>query len=119
MPGTSNISVDKEWAASLVGLRMQVADNWWDGCHGSELYPGAISDVNFDDAAGRFFILTLDGDEYTYPMGYDAVVHYADETDRNFYKFHLPDGLLEDPANERVTARSGRGRSRNRPTTTP
>ncbi len=38
-------------------------------------------------------------------MWYNAVLKYADERDRNFHKFHLPDGLLEDPAEEEVTIR--------------
>ena len=90
-------SVDREWAESLVGLRMKVEDCWWDGCTGSELYPGAIVDVDFSDEAGRFFILHLDGDEFTYPMRYDAVLYYANEEHSNFHQSHLPCGMLEDP----------------------
>ena len=72
------------------------------GWSGSDLSPGLIVDVDFSDDAGRFFILQLDGEDYTYPMRYDAVLHYADEEDRNFHKFHLPNGLLEDPANKEI-----------------
>jgi hypothetical protein len=99
------VSVDKEWAESLIGLRMQVEESWWDGCSGSTLYPGRIAAVNFDDAVGRFFLLQLDEEREgeTYPMRYDAVLHYADEQHPNFSRFHLPDGLLEDPADEEIT----------------
>ena len=31
------ISIDEEWAAKLIGLRMRVPDNWWYGCTGSHL----------------------------------------------------------------------------------
>ncbi|KAL7523294.1 hypothetical protein ACHAXR_000112, partial [Thalassiosira sp. AJA248-18] len=61
-------------------------------------------------------------DEYTYEMRYDAVLKYADEEDANFYKYHLPEGLLEDPEGEEVVApaqrRAGRRErpSRHRPT---
>jgi hypothetical protein len=48
-------------------------------------------------------------------MRYDAVLKYADEEDANFYKFHLPDGLLEDPANDRVTVHGRRIRRTSRP----
>lgn len=92
---------------------MQVAECWWPEYSGSDLCPGQIADVKFDDAAGRFFLLQLDGEDWTYPMRYDAVLKYADETDRNFYKFHLPDGLLEDPADEEVAVRNPRRRPNN------
>ena len=36
-------------------------------------------------------------------MRYDAVLHYADEQHPNFRRFHLPDGLLEDPDDEEIT----------------
>jgi hypothetical protein len=99
------VYVYKEWAESLIGLRMQVEESWWDGCSGSTLYPGRIAAVNFDDAVGRFFLLQLDEEREgeTYPMRYDAVLHYADEQHPNFSRFHLPDGLLEDPADEEIT----------------
>jgi len=50
-------SVDREWAQSLVGLRMLVEKSWWEGGSGSDLCPGLIVDVDFSDDAGRFFIL--------------------------------------------------------------
>jgi len=98
-------SVDKEWAKSLIGLRMKVEDCWWDGCNGSTLYPGRIAAVDFNDVAGRFFLLHLDEDEedIMYHMRYDAVVYYADAQDQNYHKFKLPDGLLEDPEDEEIT----------------
>ena len=58
--------------------------------------------VDFDDELGRFFILQLDGDEYTYKMRYDAVLLYVDEEDANFYKRHLPDSMPEDPEHEEI-----------------
>jgi hypothetical protein len=56
------ISIDREWAESLVG--------WWPEFSGTTLCPGKISAVNFDDEAGCFFLLQLDGEEWTYPMYY-------------------------------------------------
>ena len=97
-------SVDREWAASLVGLRMLVESCWWPAYDDSELNPGRIADVNFDDPAGRFFLLELDDEPGAhYPMRYDAVLKYADETHRNFHTFHLPIQLLPDPEDETIT----------------
>eukprot|EP00956_Cyclotella_meneghiniana_P033551 scaffold96912_cov61-Cyclotella_meneghiniana.AAC.2 len=99
------VSVDQEWATSLIGLRMQVEERWWPEYSGSDLCPGQIIDVKFDDDQERYWLLQLDGEDWTYPMRYDAVVRYADEEDRNFHKFQLPDGILEDPSDERVEMR--------------
>ena len=60
--------------------------------------------MSMDDS----FFLQLDNEDWTYPIiRYDTVFKYADadESDRRFCKFHLPDRLLEDPANEEVTAK--------------
>ena len=45
------ISVDKEWAVKLIGLRMRVPGIWWDGCTGSQRYEGWIAAVDFSDEA--------------------------------------------------------------------
>eukprot|EP00956_Cyclotella_meneghiniana_P024576 scaffold49508_cov47-Cyclotella_meneghiniana.AAC.9 len=97
-------SIDREWAESLVGLRMIVESSWWDGYDDSELNPGVISAIDFSDKAGRFFQLELDDEPGAhYPMRYDAVLKYADETHSNFHSFHLPIGILPDPEDETVT----------------
>ena len=72
-----------------------VEECWWEGWSCSALCPGAIVAVDFSDDAGRFFILQLDREDYTYPMRYDDVFFYADEEDMNFHKFHLQDDILE------------------------
>ena len=66
---SNTISVDREWAESLVGLRMLVESRWWDGYDDGGLNPGTISAVDFDDSAGRFFLLELDDEPGAhYPM---------------------------------------------------
>ena len=67
-------SVDKEWAKSLIGLHMKGDEGWWEDYGGTALWPGQIVAVNFGDELGRFFILQLNGEEWTYPMSYDAVL---------------------------------------------
>ena len=114
-------SVDREWARTLVGLRMLVESSWWPSYDDSELNPGRIVDVNFDDPAGRFFLLELD-DELgaNYRMRYDAVLKYADESQRNFHTFHLPMALLPDPEDETITlAQLANLRQTSRPTSRP
>ena len=94
------ITVDKEWAKSLIGLRMKVKESWCDDFSGKDLCPGEIVDVDFDDELGHFFILQLDGDEYRYHMRYDAVLLYSDKEDANFHTFHLPNSQPEDDSNQ-------------------
>ena len=96
------ISVDREWVTSLKGLIMKVGDWWWPGYTTTTLRPGKIVHVNFTNDSGRFFVLQLDNESFTYPMWYDAVIKYTDKDDANYNIFCLPDGLLEDPADKEV-----------------
>jgi hypothetical protein len=109
------LNVDREWANSLVGLRMKVEDRWWQGYTTTNLNPGSIVATDFENDHGAIFVFETDADAEQYHMRYDAVLKYADEEDANFYKFHLPDGLLEDPANDRVTVHGRRSRHTSRP----
>eukprot|EP00956_Cyclotella_meneghiniana_P007367 scaffold10033_cov103-Cyclotella_meneghiniana.AAC.1 len=98
------LSIDREWAESLVGLRMIVESSWWDGYDDSELNPGVISAIDFSDKAGRFFQLELDDEPGAYyPMRYDAVLKYSDETHGRHSSYHLPSDILPDPEDETVT----------------
>jgi hypothetical protein len=35
-----HLSVDKEWAESLIGLHMKVEEGWWESYSGTTLCPG-------------------------------------------------------------------------------
>ena len=73
------MAIDREWAESLVGLRLKVPEHWWDGFSGNTESEGRIAEVDFEDAAERFFMLELDEEEGChYSMRHDAVLHYAD-----------------------------------------
>ena len=96
-------SVSREWAESLIGLRLQVEGSWWDGWDDDGLWPGTIVDLDFDDPASRMFIFQCDGDSERYNMRYDAVLHYADESHSNFYKYHLPEAPLPSADDEEIT----------------
>ena len=104
---SNTLSVDRDWAASLVGLRMLVESRWWDGYDDGELNPGRIAAVDFNDANGRFFMLEIDSEPGAhYPMRYDAVLHYADETHKReiFHIFVLQSPGIPARARERDDA---------------
>ena len=56
------ISIGKEWATKIIGIRMRVPDNWWDRCTGIQIYEGRIVAVDFVDEAEQYFMLDLDDD---------------------------------------------------------
>ena len=59
-PVGKGVPIDKEWAASLIGLRMQVPNPWWKGFEGDEsLNEGTIVGVNFSAAKLNYFQLEL------------------------------------------------------------
>ena len=86
-------SIDEEWAATLLGIRMRVPDNWWGGYTGSQLYESRIAAVDFSDEAERYFLLKLDDDNEKgeqYHMYYDDVQNYANKGHRSYSRYHLP-----------------------------
>lgn len=104
-------SIDREWAESLEGLRMKVEERWWAGYSGTTLCPGRIAGIDFEPTNEKgkptiaFFLLELDSERGTvYHMRYDALLRYADETDKNFHRFKLPPQLMADPEGEAVAA---------------
>ena len=96
------VPVDEEWAASLIGLRMQVPNLWWKGYEGDEsLNEGSIIGVNFSAAKLKYFQLELTKEKGAiYAMRYDAVHLYADVEHRDFRNFRLPRDAPSNPANE-------------------
>jgi hypothetical protein len=77
------IAIDREWAASLVGLRMRMAASFVPGRMGEEEYiAGKIARLDVDDdiCASNIFMLELDDLSGTFHhMQYDAMLCYADE----------------------------------------
>ena len=85
------VSIDPEWAASLVGLRMKVPKRWWDGCTGNKLFHGEVTAIDFTDGAERYFKFRLDSEKgSSYPMRYDAILHYADDEHPRYSAYLLP-----------------------------
>ena len=107
----TNANVDKEWATSLVGLRMNVPGSWWNnntsdsGINGIILHPGKIHSINFQQHRNQSFLLQLDDidEPELYPMRYDAVVAFADECSESYSSFRLPSHLVPNPVNETAT----------------
>ncbi len=101
-PVGKGVPIDEEWAASLIGLRMQVPNLWWKGFEGDEsLNEGTIVGVDFSAATLNYFPLELAKEKGAiYAMRYDAVHLYADVEHRDFRKFRLPRDAPSNPANE-------------------
>ena len=100
---STSFRIDREWASSLKGLRMNVPDDWWDGFTGQKLNGGVIARVDFGIDRNKYFQLKLDGERGAYyPMRYDAVVCYADETHRSFSSFGLPAHAVSNPSQKVV-----------------
>jgi hypothetical protein len=100
---STTFHIDREWAESLKCLRMNVLDDLWDGFTSHKLNGGVIARVDFGIDGNKYFQHELDGEHGAfYPMRYDAVVRYADETHRAFSSFRLPAHAVSDPAQEVV-----------------
>ena len=108
---TPSVPVDSEWATSSRGLRLKIPDNWWNGCSGNQLNAGTIKSIKLNDNAGRHFVVELDDDKQrnqtlrrpvVYQLRYNAVLLYADKTDNEFPRFHLPARQPSPPQDEQV-----------------
>ncbi|KAL3822157.1 LOW QUALITY PROTEIN: hypothetical protein ACHAXA_011702, partial [Cyclostephanos tholiformis] len=106
----ATVTIDQKWAQTLVGLRMKVPGNWWNGCNDKALYAGRIASINFSDDTKCYFILELDTGE-TYPMRYDAVRCYADKEHPTNTSFYLP----EEPPGDPNATRPGKRECSERP----
>jgi len=61
-----HIPINREWAVSLSGLRLQV---WWDVCNGDKLYSSMLTAVDFSKPRQCYFKFELDNEHGTlYPM---------------------------------------------------
>ena len=51
--------IDQEWAQYIIGICLQVPQSWRPGYSGSELYAGAVQELNFSDERGRYYYLSM------------------------------------------------------------
>ena len=58
---STRLPIDQEWAQSLIGIRLQVPQSWWLGYNGSEMYSGAVQELDFSDERGRYFMMMMLG----------------------------------------------------------
>ncbi len=101
------ISINRKWAASLVGLRIEVPNNWWPAFSGQALNAGRIAGVDFNIKTNNNFQLKLDNEPGVYyAMHYDAVVRFADETHRSFSLFCLPSHAIRNPVDSVVEVKT-------------
>ena len=81
--------IDIEWAESLIGLRMKVANDWWVGYGRGEDHDGKIA--SFDEEMQRWILIVDTEPHNVYPMAYQAVYLYADEGSSSFGDYQLPE----------------------------
>jgi hypothetical protein len=98
--GINHISINPEWAKSLVGLWLLVLNSWWLDYHNDHLNPGHILLINFDKPQAYYFEVQLDGNDHCYGMLYKSVLLYVDMEQPGFDCFHLPDCCLGNPDDE-------------------
>ena len=95
--------IDQEWAQSLTRICLHVLQIWGLGYSGSELYAGAVRELNFSDERGIYFLFEDDDDVGShYPMQYNAVLHYSDKEQRWYARFRLPPKPPDSPAKKAV-----------------
>ena len=95
--------IDQEFVQSLIGICLQVPQSGWPGYSSSELYAGAVQELDFSDEQGRYFLFEGDGDVGSrYPMLYDAFLHYANKEQLGYARFRLPPNPPANMANEAV-----------------
>ena len=88
----TSTNVDREWAQSLVGLMLNIPNNWWLGHAGTTIHQGEIMElvVRSNKPKECVFSIMVEGDVDRYDMRYDAVVKYADREQSCFSKYKLP-----------------------------
>ena len=74
-------NINPELADSLVGLRLQVPEDWWVERRGSTKWQSQIVGVKLDDRTKRYFTIKCKNDPHpdTYQMNFTDVVSYVDK----------------------------------------
>lgn len=90
-----NKEAKKKLLESLIGLKLNVPEHWWQGRRGIKKWKCVVESVDSDDIDGRYVIIKCTEDdaypEDRYGMSYEAVKEYADVEQDNFSSFDLPD----------------------------
>jgi hypothetical protein len=100
-------SIDREWAESLVGLRLKVPGSWWHGEQNKKkLFPCKVAQVDFSQTQRRYFrVEVLEELGTLYSFRYDAIAGYVDTEHDTFKDFQVPAEEVPDPENERASVR--------------
>ena len=74
-------NINPELADSLVGLRLQVPENWWVERRATTKWQSQIVRVKLDDRTKRYFTIKCKNDPHpdTYQMNFTDVVRYVDK----------------------------------------
>jgi len=90
-----NKEAKKKLLQSLIGLKLNVPEHWWQGRRGIKKWKCVVESINSNDIDGRYVIIKCTEDdaypEDRYGMSYEAVKEYADVEQDNFSSFDLPD----------------------------
>ena len=98
--------IDKEWAESIIGLRLKVPDHWWNNCSSRELHDGKI--VSFDEAKQKWnLVCDSEPEEVPYLMAYEAVYKYVDVSASTFGRYVLPSDPIGGNGFDRVVVEEG------------
>jgi hypothetical protein len=103
MPCTviQHIPIDLVWAETLVGLRLNIPNNWWPDFDAGGLNRGHIAVINLNTLSSYCFQVELvDEPGAHYAMRYDCVLFYADKIQPGFSRYCLPPRCPGNPDNE-------------------
>ena len=92
-----HIPIDSEWAETLVGLRLNISNNWWLDIKNGGLNRGHIAVINLNLSSWYYFEVELDNEPGAhYPMCYASALLYANKNHPCFSQYCL---LLHCPGN--------------------
>jgi hypothetical protein len=75
----------------LVGIRLNITNNWWPGFDDGGFNQSQIAAINVDGSSLYYFQVELDDKPgMHYAMCYDSILLYEDDTQTGFSWFCLP-----------------------------
>jgi len=82
---SQSLQYDKEWAESLIGLRVKVPEYWWVALRGRKLHDGKIA--SFDESNQKWMFVCDSDPKEPYAMAYPGILEYADQTASTYPDF--------------------------------
>jgi hypothetical protein len=103
MPCTviQHIPINLEWAETLVGLRLNIPNNWWPDFDDGSLNQDHIAVINLNALSLYYFQVELVNEPGAhYAMRYDSVLLYVDKNQPGFLRYCLPPRCPVNPDNK-------------------